>query len=195
MYCPKCGSNQGEGKKFCTICGTNLQIVSQALSGQLPPPTYQPPVIIPQTENKPSTREELAKGIMMALIGGLFLLYQLLNFIINAPFFGWRSPFNFLSFVALIFFALGLSKIISFRMAATPQANTGQFPGQTTWGTTLPNAAPSALQQPVFASAQTVEPAAPRTSELEPVRAPGPSVTEDDTRHLPQQKPQQNFPQ
>ena len=44
MYCPKCGSNQSEGKRFCTVCGTNLQIVTQALSGQLPP-AYSPPAV------------------------------------------------------------------------------------------------------------------------------------------------------
>lgn len=31
MYCPKCGSNQGEELKFCTVCGSNLPVVRQAV--------------------------------------------------------------------------------------------------------------------------------------------------------------------
>jgi hypothetical protein len=35
MFCPKCGS-QSEYGKFCRGCGTNLEIVSEALTGQSP---------------------------------------------------------------------------------------------------------------------------------------------------------------
>src|SRR2546423_7817906 len=31
MYCPKCGADSLEGQKFCKACGTNLQLVSDAL--------------------------------------------------------------------------------------------------------------------------------------------------------------------
>jgi len=31
MICPRCGSNQGDDLKFCTVCGANLQAVRQAL--------------------------------------------------------------------------------------------------------------------------------------------------------------------
>lgn len=34
MYCPNCGSNNQAGIKFCTRCGTNLAVVSEALSGR-----------------------------------------------------------------------------------------------------------------------------------------------------------------
>lgn len=33
MFCPICGKNNSVGRKFCASCGTNLQAVSQALSG------------------------------------------------------------------------------------------------------------------------------------------------------------------
>src|SRR2546423_13513471 len=32
MYCPSCGSNNQAEVKFCTRCGTNLAVVSDALS-------------------------------------------------------------------------------------------------------------------------------------------------------------------
>ena len=35
MYCPSCGSNNVPDIKFCTRCGTNLLVVSEALSGKI----------------------------------------------------------------------------------------------------------------------------------------------------------------
>jgi zinc ribbon protein len=34
VYCPSCGVNNRDEVKFCTRCGTNLDIVSEALSGK-----------------------------------------------------------------------------------------------------------------------------------------------------------------
>lgn len=34
MFCPQCGTGQPDELKFCKACGTNLQIVTQALSGK-----------------------------------------------------------------------------------------------------------------------------------------------------------------
>ena len=34
MYCPSCGSNNQAEVKFCTRCGTNLAVVSEALRGK-----------------------------------------------------------------------------------------------------------------------------------------------------------------
>ena len=34
MYCPGCGVNNSAETKFCTRCGTNLSVVSDALSGR-----------------------------------------------------------------------------------------------------------------------------------------------------------------
>jgi len=34
MYCPKCGSNNQDKIKFCTRCGMNLAVVSDAVSGK-----------------------------------------------------------------------------------------------------------------------------------------------------------------
>lgn len=34
MYCPNCGSNNQPEIKFCTRCGTNLGVVSEALTGK-----------------------------------------------------------------------------------------------------------------------------------------------------------------
>jgi hypothetical protein len=34
MFCPSCGANNPDDLKFCTRCGTNLEIVSDALRGR-----------------------------------------------------------------------------------------------------------------------------------------------------------------
>lgn len=34
MFCPSCGSNNQDGVKFCTRCGTNLSVVNDALRGK-----------------------------------------------------------------------------------------------------------------------------------------------------------------
>jgi len=39
MYCPTCGSNNLPDIKFCTRCGTNLGVVSDALTGKPAPKT------------------------------------------------------------------------------------------------------------------------------------------------------------
>ena len=33
MFCPRCGRDNSEERKFCAACGTNLEAVSQVLSG------------------------------------------------------------------------------------------------------------------------------------------------------------------
>jgi hypothetical protein len=188
MFCPKCGSNQGDGKKFCTGCGTNLLVVSQALTGQLAPPPMNHS--LPQSRFQPIEREsEMKTGIMLAVLGGGYLLYKIISFIFLAPFYGWRSPFGFLGFVAFILFAIGISKIVSSRVATANSAATSLVNPSFMTNTSAPPSLPAAQRasatspQPVF-SASAMESTAPRTNELEPVRRPATSVTEDDTRHL-----------
>jgi hypothetical protein len=36
MYCPRCAAQNLDDAKFCRACGTNLETVALALSGQLP---------------------------------------------------------------------------------------------------------------------------------------------------------------
>ena len=36
MYCPSCASQNNDDAKFCRTCGSNLSLISQALTGELP---------------------------------------------------------------------------------------------------------------------------------------------------------------
>ncbi|MFN0110539.1 MAG: zinc-ribbon domain-containing protein [Blastocatellia bacterium] len=187
MFCPKCGSNQSDGKKFCTGCGTNLFIVSQALTGQLAPSqpvmNYVPPAAFNQELER---HKETRKGITMAVLGGSFLVYQLINFIFSThPFMGGpRAPFNFYSFIAFIVCAVGISKIVGSRVAAETlpgaSALTGSMPPAVAF---QPLPAQSSMPQPVFSAGTPAQPSAPRTNELEPAQ-PAISVTEEETKHL-----------
>jgi hypothetical protein len=185
MFCPKCGSNQGDGKKFCTGCGTNLLVVSQALTGQLTPPQpviHNLPPVIHQPVNPAvnyDRHHEARKGITLAMLGGGFLIYKIVSFLFFAPFNGWRSPFGFSSFIAFILLAVGISKIVSSRVIPEVQSAASNFvaPAQP------PTPPQPSLPQPVFSAATPIHPNAPRTNELDPVQ-PTISVTEDETKHL-----------
>lgn len=189
MFCPKCGSNQADGKKFCTGCGTNLFIVSQALTGQFASP--QPPAMVnhlpPEAFRLEFERQKDArKGTTMAVLGGSYLVYQIVNFVFSAPFTGWRSPFGFTSLIAFVAFAIGISKVINSRVIADTASGTSSLVNPT-FRTATPAQSPiqpqASLPQPTFLAATPVHQSAPSTNELDPVQ-PTISVTEDETKHL-----------
>jgi hypothetical protein len=41
MFCPKCATQNVDGASFCRVCGANISLVPNALSGQLPQPVEQ----------------------------------------------------------------------------------------------------------------------------------------------------------
>ncbi len=190
MFCPKCGSNQGEEKKYCTVCGTNLIIVSQALTGQLRPPqiVYQAPTL---SNHEIERQRQMRKGITMAVLGGGYLVYKLISSIFFIPITGWRSPFGTLGFIAFIIFAIGIAKIVSSKATNTElsppvnQADKPVFTPASNHSSFLSSRQrQDALPQPVFSAAASSEQSGLNTSELEPLPHPTTSVTEDDTRHL-----------
>ena len=175
MFCPRCGSNQGEAKRFCTVCGTNLAAVSQAITGQIPQPNYYaPPTPHPIEVER---QHNMAKGVRLSIIGGGIVAWNFFSFI----FYAYRggSPSSFWIFIGFLLLAIGISKIINSR---PPSAASTPAP----YG---PHSNIQAKPHPVFSAPAPVEPSAPRTSELEPASPPSLSVTEDDTRHLPHSKP------
>jgi hypothetical protein len=186
MFCPKCGSNQGEGRKFCTSCGTNLLIVSQALTGKIPQSNPLPPTSHTFERDR---QREFTKGLYFAIIGGGILAGKFISFIFS----GFRgSPFGFWGFIAFVILAIGISRIISYRPHgnvtaeaphAPPPANS-DFP-QLNVQTTPPH--------PVFSAPVADDYVAPRTSELEPVEHPKPSITEAETQNLPHHSPPPEF--
>ena len=212
MFCPKCGSNQGE-RRFCTGCGTNLALVFQSLHGQLPvTPTHTGPIHTgqippgvhfmtpPLTPYEMERQREYAKGMKLLLVGGAFLAFNILRFILS---FG-HSSFGFFGFIGLVLFAVGLSKVLSWRHIAGTATNAvlqAVPASMPEYRPMPPNAVPTPntaqlnqVPKPVFSAV----PPGTRTDELEPARLTNnatpavanfaSSVTEDDTQHLPNQK-------
>lgn len=62
MYCPSCGSDNQKDLRFCTRCGTNLGVVSDALAGR---PTNG----IETDERKVKLLKDYYRGRPMTLIG------------------------------------------------------------------------------------------------------------------------------
>jgi hypothetical protein len=180
MFCPKCGSNQGE-RRFCTTCGTNLAAVSQALHvpaghipGQLPTGSqYLTPVLMPYEMER---QQEYAKGMKLLVLGGAFLGYNILKVILS---FGHAS-FGFWGVVSLIVFAVGLSKVLSWRPATGVAAHgalnmaTPPVPEPPPVATPTPHSAQ--LQRPSFPRRARVRskrlPSQPRTSAASPALCP-----------------------
>jgi hypothetical protein len=175
MFCPKCGSNQGEGKRFCTICGTNLAVVSQALTGQIQPPNYTPPMSHPLEVERERAKERGA-GVGLSIIGGGIVALKFFSFIFSGD-----SPFGCLTFIGFILLAIGISKIISSRLPSAANSP-APAPHET-------HSIQQANPQPIFSAPTAVGPSVPQTSELEPVGRLAPSVTEDETRQLPPSGP------
>lgn len=182
MFCPKCGSNQGEGKRFCTVCGANLGAVSQALTGQIPQPNYYaPPAMHPLEVERLDVerRREMAKGVRLSIIGGGIVAWRFFSFVFFSHFRG--SPFGFWTFIGFILLAVGISKIVTSR---PPSATDRAAPA-----TDQARAVQQSNPHPVFSAPAAPGPSVPQTSELEPISRHAPSVTEDDTRHLARNQP------
>src|SRR5262245_48812883 len=177
MFCPKCGSNQGEGKRFCTICGTNLAAVSQALTGQIQPPNYTSPMSHPLEVERHRAKER-GVGVGLSVVGGGIVAVKFFSFILSGPFRG-DSSFGCLTIIGFILLAIGISKIIASRL---PSDGNSSAPHQT-------HSIQQSNPHPVFSAPTAVGQAVPQTSELEPVGRHAPSVIEDETRHLPHGKP------
>lgn len=180
MFCPNCGVHQTGDRRFCPSCGQNLALISQAMSGNL----MQPAAMAAGRESLTERRrqDELSKGVKLTIIGGAFLAIQFFGFIFSIPFRGGSSPFGFFSFIALILMAVGVSKLVNARPVSQPNR----------FGYAAAPPLPvyqQIPQQPVVAHDLEVHPDAPPTGDL--VEAPHhpPSVTEDDTQHLPQSIP------
>jgi hypothetical protein len=161
MFCPKCATQNLEGASFCRVCGANISLVPQALSGQMVQP--QPPEELADEScsprgrrGKPLTLEASVKNMFM---GVAFLIISIaLSRSIGAAWWFWML-------------------IPAFSLMGTGMAQFMRIKERDRRAAMMPPRMPSAIQPP-----QTTTPVLPRrTDELRP---PVPSVTEGTTRHL-----------
>ena len=175
MFCPKCGSNQGEEKRFCTVCVTNLAEVSQALTGQIPQPNdYAPPIPHPLELER---QRAMAKGFRLSIVGGGVVALKILDLVFSSQFRD-GSFFWLWTSIGIILLTIGILKIIASR---SPNAGASPALSQT-------HLMQQTNPRPLFSRSTVIAPAVPQTSELKPVSRHAPSVTEGETRHLPHSK-------
>jgi hypothetical protein len=173
MFCPNCAAQNLDGASFCRVCGANISLIPQALSGQLPQ--------APEPEDSGSRRRRrrgkevepsLEKGIMNVFIGLGFIVaaIAIMSRFPGGIFWGWCMFFPGFSTLGR-----GVASIVAAR-----RNQPGNLLPTGVAGAYFPNR-PSRSAAPALGGTS-----APRTGEL---REPVPSVTEGTTRHLGAEAP------
>lgn len=158
MFCPKCAAQNLDGASFCRVCGANISLVPQALTGQMQ--FQESPSELTRSEKRALKRAPtLDNAFRNAFMGIAFLLVTM----------------------ALAFSSMGRGwwfwmLIPAFSMMGTGVAQYMRF--REHQNNYLPQAR---LATPIQARPQPTTFPAPNTGKL---MAPPPSVTEGTTRHL-----------
>jgi hypothetical protein len=179
MFCPKCAAQNVEGASFCRVCGANVSLVPQALTGQLPEAKADD-YLSRRMRRRMRERERgvepsMEKGIMNVFMGIGFIIAAL-AIMFKFPsgvFWGWS-----LFIPGFSHLGRGVGSIVAARRhepASLAGPNTIAY---------LPNDRSSA------AGSMLSEPNVRNTGELRP---PVPSVTEGTTRHLGAEAPTRHF--
>jgi hypothetical protein len=79
MYCPNCGSNNQAEIKFCTRCGTNLGVVTEALSGKSTPQPALDERMVKLFKDYYSSRRAILIGALTLPLGLALLMAMFVN--------------------------------------------------------------------------------------------------------------------
>src|SRR5260370_30381227 len=72
MYCPNCAAQNLNEAKFCRLCGSNLSLVPQAMTGRLPEP--EPPDLPGRRGRRRLRKPSMQGGIRQVSLGLAFLV-------------------------------------------------------------------------------------------------------------------------
>lgn len=170
MYCPKCGSENRDDTKFCRRCGSDVSLVPEAMSGNLP---HSSSLKNSKHSKKRERRRQpsLAEGISDVFKGAGFL-FATLALALFAP---WAKTWWFWILIpAFTLIGKGIAEIVAAKQETANRAietRTNTSTDQVNSQDTRPILAPPA---------HVVDRRAPNTGEL----VPPPSVTEGTTRQL-----------
>ena len=164
MFCPKCASQNIDGASFCRVCGANISLVPQALSGQLP---------VANDESREARRSRRRHGRQPSLEHALKNIFIGVAFIFVSVALSFSAGGRFWWFWMLIpaFSCLG-SGIAEYMRLKEEQKKAS------------PLAAPTQSSMPTPPRVSALPPR--NTGEMVPVP---PSVTEGTTRHLGAEAP------
>lgn len=75
MFCPKCATQNLDGASYCRVCGANISLVPQAITGQMPQTTEEDLSRSTRRERKRRDREaSVENAFRNAFMGIAFLL-------------------------------------------------------------------------------------------------------------------------
>ena len=159
MFCPKCAAQNLDGASFCRVCGANISLVPQALTGQLQQSSEEP---VSRSDRKARRREATLDNAFRNAFMGIAFLLVTMALAFSAMGRGW---WFWMLIPAFSMMGTGIAQYIRFR----EQQNRPVLGNQ--------QAAPQQVQGPVNTTAFPIR----NTGELMPTP---PSVTEGTTRHL-----------
>ena len=155
MYCPNCAAMNNDDTKFCRVCGANLSLVPQALSGKLPTGRSKGEIKCDLPHKGKHNREpSIGRGIQQVSMGVGFMLVAMAIGLFG----GGRGWWFWLLIPAFIFLGKGVADIVTAKMELNSGAARASMPP-----------APRAVEMPPHNTGPIVPP---------------PSVTEQTTRHL-----------
>lgn len=169
MYCPNCGADNQAEIRFCTRCGTNLEVVQDALTGKPSSSSKFDQKMVRLLKNYYRGRRGMMIGAPMALAG---IIVQGIIFALGFP--ERLIPFMVLSLIPLVYgFISTFVGIARWNSAASELKAIGTVSPQAN----LPRATPALTDEARTVGAYSTE----------PILGPA-SVTEQTTRHLDAQK-------
>ena len=153
MYCPSCGSNNQDEVKFCTKCGTNLGVVSDALRGRTTG-------ALETDERTVTLLKDYYRSRRMMIIGGAAAALAL--FKLAGPFLlGFPDKLMAIAILALGFFFLSLLAfvwgLVKWNNSSSELKALGLSPSKGKALTAAPEQLrlpgnPSSLETPVYAT-------------------------------------------
>jgi hypothetical protein len=172
MFCPQCAAKNLEGASFCRVCGANISLIPQALSGQLPQAREDDEglEVGRRALRKLSRREPSLDHVFKNIFMGIAFLLVSVALAFSRMGYGW---WFWMLIPAFSMMGSGVAQYIRLREGkkrSFPNASMGQ----------------ASMQPPRQVDAFPVR----STGELVP---PPPSVTEGTTRHLGAEAPTRHF--
>ncbi len=116
MYCPNCAAQNNEETKFCRVCGANLSLVPQALTGKLSRRA---------SKEEKHEKNQLANGIRESFMGLAFLIVAIVLWVSKQ----WWGIWMLIPAFALL--GKGVAQIVTDRLSQPPQQNQVQAPPAT----------------------------------------------------------------
>jgi hypothetical protein len=169
MFCPKCAAQNVDGASFCRVCGANISLVPQAISGAIGPSNQNDMGDISDRARRRAGRREpgLDQSMKNLFMGFAFLLVAL-GLAYSSK--GW---WIWMLIPAFSMMGTGVAQCMRFREREKQRLGNSPIA-----------ASPLRSQTPINSLP------ARATGELVP---PPPSVTEGTTRHLGAEAPTRHF--